>query len=118
MLLGTILKSLTNEEQAAAALLDLGDIVLIGEVETARLCHDESLGEYVSGATRRFSRLAGDEEWLQLTTELERSPTPAATCLRSILQWSVSRDAAPDAGNGVCGCGGSKDGCHDQTGPT
>ena len=106
MLLGAILKELQNEDAAAAALLSLGDIVLFAEVEAARLPHDEGVGEYVAGAAKRFAHLASDEDWLRLMTVLEKSHSPAASCLTTMVRWSIARDAAvePVDQSGGCTC--------------
>ncbi|MFM9941846.1 MAG: hypothetical protein ACKVP7_20370 [Hyphomicrobiaceae bacterium] len=106
MLLGAILKEVQDEDAAAAALLSLGDIVLLAEVEAARLPHKEGVGEYVSGATQRFARLASDEDWLRLMTLLEKSPSPAATCVTTMVRWSIVRDTAAEAmpQSGGCSC--------------
>lgn len=106
MLLGAILKDLQDEDAAAAALLSLGDIVLLAEVEAARLPHDEGVGAYVSGATQRFAHLASDEDWLRLMTVLEKSQSPATSCLTTMVRWSIARDAAvePMAPSGGCSC--------------
>ena len=74
--------------------------------------HEESLGEYASGATRRFAATASDEDWLALMTAIEVSDDPAATTLGRMVRWSLTRDAqamaAPAAGG--CTCGGSTPG--------
>jgi hypothetical protein len=116
MLLGTILNQLRDEAAAIETLLSLGDISLLAEVEAARLPHDESIGEYVSGATQRFAQLATDEDWLSLMTALERSMHPAAASLEIMVRWSVARDALSggQSVHGGCTCGGGKSGCHDQ----
>lgn len=118
MLLGTIMAELKNEQHAEAALLSLGDLVLVAEVEAERNRHEETLGEYVSGAAQRFARLASDEEWLGLMTAVEKSDNPAASCLSTMLRWSVSRDQAEANAPEVpshpgCTCGGGG-GCHEQ----
>ena len=105
MLLSDILKQFSDEAGAAAALVDLGDIVLIGQVEAVRLQHGESVGDYVYGATRRFANQALDEDWLRLSTALERSQTPAATCLRTMVTWAVARDRSHSANDHRCTCG-------------
>ena len=94
MLLGAIMTELADESSAAAALLSFGDIVLVAQVEAARLPHEESIGEYVSGAAQRFANQASDEDWLGLMTALERSQGPAATCLSTMVRWSLKRDAS------------------------
>jgi hypothetical protein len=118
MLLGEIMAQLKNEETAALALASLGDLILIAQVEEARGLHDETPGEYASGAAQRFARMASDEDWQQLVTFLEKSETPAATCLTTMLRWSVKQDMAPKTdvkthhhAEGGCGCGGGG-GCH------
>lgn len=115
MLLGEILNALRDEGAAAAALVSLGDIRLMAEVDAARKLHDEDVGEYVSGAAQRFTRLASDEDWLRLMTALERSSNPAATCLADMVHWSVARDTSPVATVALgsnCSCGGGKGSCH------
>lgn len=117
MLLGEILNELRDETVAAVTLLSLGDLKLVAEVESARLPHDESVGEYVSGAVQRYARLASDEDWLRLMTALERSDWPAATCLADMVRWSIARDAAgaqPQTVRGACSCGGGDGSCHGQ----
>jgi hypothetical protein len=117
MLLGEIMTQLKSEETAAQALASLGDLILIAQVEEARAFHDETPGEYASGAAQRFARMAGDEDWQQLMTFLEKSETPAVTCLTTMLRWSVKQDMAHQQhhahhhGEGGCGCGGGG-GCH------
>lgn len=106
MLLGTIFTNLQDEDAAAEALLSLGDIVLLAEVDAARLPHGEAVGEYVSGATQRFAQLASDEDWLRLMTILEKSQSPAASCLSAMVRWSIARDATVGAQpqSGGCSC--------------
>jgi len=114
MLFGTILKRLGDETDAAAALEALGDIVLLTEVQAMGAVHEESVGEYAAGATRRFPADASNEDWLALLTAIERSEDPARITLERMLRWSLVRDAAgpsaggPSAGGasaGGCGCG-------------
>ncbi len=115
MLLGTILKRLGNEADAAEALEAMGDIVLLAEVEAMGELHDESPADYVCGATRRFAADAASEDWLALMTAIERSDDPARTTLDTMLRWSLARDAAGPAATG-CGCGCGKGGPGDARG--
>jgi hypothetical protein len=103
MLLGHILKRLHDDGDAADALEAIGDIVLLTEVTAMGAVHDETVGEYVSGATRRFAADAASEDWLALMTAIERSDDPARAVLERMLRWSLARDAAGPAANG-CGC--------------
>lgn len=116
MLLGTLMHRLQNEATSTEVLLSLGDLVLISEIDAARAPHDETTGEYMTNAVKRFAYMAGDEDWLRLMTALEQSDQPAAACLRTMLRWSINQEAqhlaGPDSG---CSCGGSDGGCHDQS---
>lgn len=118
MLLGTILKRLEDETTACEAMLGLGELALLMAVEAERAHHGETLGDYVAGATQRFSRLASDDDWLRVMTALERADNPAGACLAIMVRWSIDRDAAErrlegtETGQaGGCGCGPG--GCHD-----
>ncbi len=116
MLLGEIMNQLKVEDTAATALAALGDIVLIAEIDEIRIAHDESRGSYVAGAAQRFTRIASDDDWLKLMTALERSDAPAATCLTTMVRWSIARDLAElrgGRGQGGCSCG-QGDNCHDH----
>ena len=104
MLLGTILKRLGNEADAAEALEAMGDIILLTEVQAMGELYDESPADYVCGATRRFAADASSEDWLALMTAIERSDDPARTMLDKMLRWSLARDTAGPAATG-CGCG-------------
>ncbi len=77
MMLSHILRAFTEDSAADEALLAMGDLVLIASVEQESAFHGEARGEYVSGAVRRFARMAGDEDWLAVMNTLERSDKPA-----------------------------------------
>ncbi len=117
MLLGTLLKRLGDEADAAEALDALGDIVLLAEVHAMGALHEETPGEYASGATRRFAARASDEDWLALMTSIENSGDPARTTLERMVRWSLVQDqreldgpaAGCTAGGCSCGSGGSGD---------
>ena len=118
MQLGKLMDHLAFEDDAAAALEALGDIVLFAEVQAMGERYDESPGEYVANAAHRFAAIAGDEDWLNLMTVMERSDDPAHAALERMLRWSLKRDAAEaehQAGHvqaGGCTCGGGAGGCH------
>ena len=117
MLLGALMTELRDETTAVETLLSLGDIMLVSEVEAARLAHDESLGEYVTGAAQRFAHLASDEDWLKLMTALEHAEFPAATCVTTMVRWSLLRDvreSIPINAEAGCSCGASGTACHDK----
>ncbi|MCA0401591.1 MAG: hypothetical protein LCH38_12335 [Proteobacteria bacterium] len=116
MLLGTLLGKLQSEVASAALLEATGDLVLIARVREMGEVHDESLGEYASGAAARFSRLASDEDWLALMNRIERAEDPSSACLVFMLDWALKQDVAsavPAPAHAGCTCGGGG-GCHDS----
>lgn len=100
MLLGQMIQCLSDDAFAAEALLSLGDLPLLVDVETA--CREQGTDAvaYVAAAARRFADHASDEEWLALMTALERADDPGSACLRQMLAWALRKEAAG------CGCGG------------
>jgi hypothetical protein len=121
MQLGTLMNHLAFEDDAAAALETLGDIVLFAEVQAMGERYDESPGEYVANAAHRFAAVAGDEDWLNLMTVMERNDDPVRAALERMLRWSLKRDAAEaehHAGHvQACGCtcSGGAGGCHSHS---
>jgi hypothetical protein len=112
MLLGTLLTRLETAEYATALLESLGDIILLARIGETAGRYDETPGGYASTAVARFSRDAGDEDWLAVMTALERADDPAAACLRHMVEWALGQDIdamneAPES----CTCGG-QGGCH------
>ena len=102
MQLGQLIRTLEDEARAMELMLGLGDLVLLAEVQAMAAMHDETLGEYASGAARRFASAAKDEDWLALRTILERDTDSAAGCLKLMLRWSLRED-----GRSQHTCGGS-----------
>lgn len=116
MQLGVLLANLEDESNAAAALEAIGDIVLYAEVLEACTRHDEAPDEYVSGAVRRFTSKASDEDWLGLMNAVGRGEDPGRTVLQRILQWALAQDASEDisAPHSGCSCQGERGGSHDH----
>src|SRR6266540_457409 len=73
MQLGDIIRSFSEDEAASEALLACNDIVLFARVGDAANRYEETVGEYASGAVRRFANLAGSEDWLGLMNVVERA---------------------------------------------
>lgn len=99
MHLGTLMDRLAFEGDAAAALEALGDIVLFSQVQAMGERYEETPGEYVANAARRFAQLGSDEDWLGLMTVMERSEDPARAALERMLRWSLERDAEAATSN-------------------
>ncbi len=92
MLLGQVLDRLGDEGIAAETLMGLDDLPLMVDVATTAERFGESPPLYASNAVGRFAAFASDEDWLALMTALERTPDPAAACLRQMLLWSLRQD--------------------------
>jgi hypothetical protein len=109
MLLGVVLERLGDEVFAAETLIALEDLPLMVEVGAAGRQFGESIGEYASGASRRFAALASDEDWLSLMTTLERADDAGMACLKHMLDWSLRHDATESddgCAGGQCTCKG------------
>ena len=100
MLLGQMIERLSDEAFATEALLSLGDLPLLVDVEAACREQEVSAVTYASTAARRFADYASDEDWLALMTALERADDPGAAGLRQMLAWSLRKNSA------ACSCGG------------
>lgn len=117
MHLGDLIARLGEENDAALALESLGDMMLFAEVQDVGAWHDETPGEYVAAAARRFAALASDEDWLSVMNALERADEPSKAVLDRMLRWAIARDraeaAAPEDAprHAGCGCGGGGGGC-------
>ncbi len=111
MLLGALLRQLEDERLASQMLMALGDVTLAMRVEKAAARFGETAAEYAAGACARFGEGAGDEDWLALTSALERGADPALTCLRAMIEWSLKHDAASAANAAGCSCGGQGNAC-------
>lgn len=108
MQLGDIIRSFGEDNTAGEALLACNDIVLFARIgETARR-YEETVGEYASGAVRRFANLADNDDWLGLMNVVERTDDPGTGCLVYMVNWSLQKDEAPEpkGDNGCCTCGG------------
>jgi hypothetical protein len=114
MQLGEVIRGFDDEAHAAEALVACGDIALLARVDAMTNRFDETVGEYASGAVRRFANLAGSEDWLGLMNVLERAADPGAGCLTYMVDWSLKRDeSSSGADDGPahagCTCGGGGD---------
>jgi len=114
MQLGEVIRGLDDEANAAEALIACGDVALLARVDAMTSRFGETVGEYASGAVRRFAGLAGSEDWLGLMNILERASDPGTGCLTYMVGWSLKQDeamaASPDEGGHShegCTCGGS-----------
>lgn len=113
MQLGALIRRLEDETDAAQAMDALGDIVLFTRVKAMGQLHDETPGAYLAGASRRFTNLGSDEDWLALMTAIERADNPARAVIGKVLNWALDQDREPASAK-KCGCGGGTEMCHDH----
>jgi hypothetical protein len=107
MQLGDIIRSFSEDAAASEALLACNDIVLFARVGDAATRYEETVGEYASGAVRRFANLAGSEDWLGLMNVVERTDDPGIGCLVYMVNWSLKKDETPEPpAHTGCTCGG------------
>lgn len=114
MQLGEVIRGFDDEANAAGALTACGDIALLARVDAMTIRFGETVGEYASGAVRRFANLAVSEDWLGLMNVLERASDPGTECLTYMVGWSLKQDEAAPLAQGEagqphvgCTCGGS-----------
>lgn len=115
MHLGSLIRHLQAEQDAAVALAALGDAELFANVEAMSAHYDETPPAYVALAASRFANLAGDDDWLAIVGAAERSDDPGRVMLAHMLRWSLQRDAreqmavtACENNKEACGCNASK----------
>ena len=94
MQLGDIIRSFSEYAAASEALLACNDIVLSARVGEAANRYEETVGEYASGAVRRFANLVDSEDWRGLMNVVERTDDPGTGCLVYMVNWSLKKDEA------------------------
>ena len=107
MQLGEMICSFSEEASANEALLSCSDIVLFARVGDAASRYEETVGEYASGAVRRFANLAESEDWFGLMNVVERSEEPGTGCLVYMVRLPLKQDETPKPlAHAGCTCGG------------
>ena len=97
MQLGTLMDRLEFEDDAAAALEALGDIVLFAEVQAMGERYDECPGEYVANAARRFARrrASGSTSSAVPSSPARSAANAGSGSSNAARSQSVSRDINP-----------------------
>jgi hypothetical protein len=81
LLLGDVIARLTDETVAAEAILGLGDLGLLAEMQARADENGVALGAYAAWAVRVYADSASSEEWTTLIGAISRSDDPGVTCL-------------------------------------
>jgi hypothetical protein len=93
MMLGQMIERLGDEGFAAEAMIAIGDLALMVEVDAAARSFEETPAAYAAFAARSFAGHASDDDWLALMTAMERAEDPGTACLKQMLVWSLRHDS-------------------------
>lgn len=100
MLLGDVIARLDDEVAAMEALVGLGDLALLAEVETAAAREGLAPGAFAARAVGLFSSRASDDDWVSLIGAVGRAEDPGGACLKGMLAFAlVPERAAPACGH-------------------
>ncbi|MCL2713867.1 MAG: hypothetical protein FWD68_04555 [Alphaproteobacteria bacterium] len=98
MVLGEFIRDLSQKGRADAFLALCPDLTLLARLDAAAGVAEETVGEYVESAVRRFANQAGDEDWLALVNATSRERDPGRSCLTLMLAWALRQDEARNEG--------------------
>ena len=96
-MLGDILKSLTNPAAAEAALLELGNGLVLDRVRIEAEVEGTTAGAFVARAVRHVLDHAGEEVWLDLIGAMARTPEPGRAALGIILAKALPHSVGASA---------------------
>ncbi|MGP9820756.1 hypothetical protein ACTZWW_12140 [Salinarimonas sp. NSM] len=97
MLLGDIIARLDDEVVAMRALVDLGDLPLLAEVEAAASRDGLTPGGFAARAVQAFTASAGDDDWVSLIGTIGRAEDPGGACLKTMLSFALRATRAGPA---------------------
>lgn len=93
MLLGDLLARFADENVAAEAILELGDLTLLASVSKKAKARGVEVGAFAASAVRRYAAEASDEEWTTLLGAMNRDPDPGIVCFRRALAHALAGEA-------------------------
>lgn len=82
MMLGDVLRQLTDDAAAAEIILGVGDLSMLNAMRERSEAEGLDLAAFSRGAVRRYSAEASDEEWVTMLGLVTRSEDPGTTCLK------------------------------------
>ena len=94
MLLGDLLAGFADEDCAGEALLAIGDLVLLNQVNSAAAERQITPGEFAAHSVGTFVAGASEEEWLTLIGLMSRTDNPGQVFLRRALAGALAGRAA------------------------
>lgn len=82
MMLGDVLRRLTDDAVAAEIILGVGDLALLAAMRERAEAEGVDLATFSRGAVRRYSAEASEEEWVTMLGQITRSDDPGTACLK------------------------------------
>ncbi|MBS0247846.1 MAG: hypothetical protein JSR61_14625 [Proteobacteria bacterium] len=82
MLLGDVLRQLTDDTMAAEVIMSVGDLALLSAMSDRAAREGLDLASFSQAAVRRYSDAASEEEWVTLLGQIGQSVDPAAIYLK------------------------------------
>lgn len=90
MILGDVLRRLTDDAAAAEIILHAGDLTLLAAMRERAEAEGLDLATFSRAAVRRYSAEASEEEWITMLGLITRSDDPGTTCLKRAFCGAVS----------------------------
>jgi hypothetical protein len=82
MLLGDVIRQLTDDAAAAEVIMSVGDLALLTAMTGRAKSEGLDLADFSQAAVRRYSDYASEEEWVTLLGQIGQSADPAAIYLK------------------------------------
>ena len=82
MLLGDIVRLLTDDAATAEVIMSVGDLALLTEMTDRAESEGMDLATFSQAAVRRYSDHASEEEWVTLLGQIGQSVDPASIYLK------------------------------------
>jgi hypothetical protein len=82
MLLGDIVRQLTDDAAATEIIMSVGDLALLTAMTDRAESEGLDLASFSQAAVRRYSDAASEEEWVTLLGQIGQSADPASIYLR------------------------------------
>ncbi len=82
MLLGDVIRQLTDDAAAAEVIMNVGDLTLLSAMTEHAERAGMDLATFSQAVVRRYSDYASEEDWVTLLGQIGQSADPAAIYLK------------------------------------